>query len=78
MSYSLVGIFVFVRFFTIFFLGSLAWEAKANYVFVSNHATELLDPRFNYDIGHGELAMYVVVSSYSSPVIWPILTCMVS
>lgn len=69
MSQSLIGTFVFIRYIIIFVLGSLAWKTRANYLFVSNHAAELLGPQFNYDIGRGELAMYVVVSSYSSPVI---------
>ncbi|OBT61520.1 hypothetical protein VE03_09118 [Pseudogymnoascus sp. 23342-1-I1] len=57
---SLGGRFAFIRFSVIFLLGSLAWSTKPRSLFVSDHATELLGPQFNDNIGRGESTMYIV------------------
>lgn len=57
-------------------LGNLAWSLRANDMFVSSHAVELLGPQFKYNIGRGERAMYIVVREklFPIPIIWLIYT----
>jgi hypothetical protein len=43
-------------------LAIVGWGAKANSDFVYDHSTELLDPRFNHNIGRGERVLSMAVS----------------
>ncbi|KFZ19224.1 hypothetical protein V501_00769 [Pseudogymnoascus sp. VKM F-4519 (FW-2642)] len=53
------GSFAFYRFSIILLLGNLAWTTRSNSLFVSKHATELIGPQFNSNIGRGEQTIYI-------------------
>jgi hypothetical protein len=51
----------FIRFASHVPLGILAFSAKDQNNRVHGHATQLLDPRFNHNIGRGERVLYIAV-----------------